>query len=162
MSKKRTINKAIIITSCALVIAIGLVFYKFTPNISYTNMIGIDLPKQSTVLKEEDSHGGFHGDGEYYSEIQLAEDSVNEFVDDVTNTGKWLLLPLSSDIANIISIQGHNPQNLNNGIYFVRDRFAEKYPDQKDTNINSRYSYNVTISIFDFDTNILYIYELDT
>ena len=90
MSKKRTINKAIIITSCALVIAIGLVFYKFTPNISYTNMIGIDLPKQSTVLKEEDSHGGFHGDGEYYSEIQLAEDSVNKFVDDVTNTGKWL------------------------------------------------------------------------
>lgn len=125
-------------------------------------MIGIDLPKQSTVLKEEDSHGGFHGDGEYYSEIQLAEDSVNEFVDDATNTGKWLSLPLSSDIANIISIQGHIPQNLNNGIYFVRDRFAEKYPDQKDTNINSRYSYNLTISIFDFDTNILYIYELDT
>lgn len=31
----------------------------------------------------------------------------------------------------------------------------------KSTNINSRSSYNVTISIFDLDANKLYIYTLD-
>jgi hypothetical protein len=32
----------------------------------------------------------------------------------------------------------------------------------KNTNINSRFSYNITISIFNLDTNKLYIYTLDT
>ena len=49
-----------------------------------------------------------------------------------------------------------------NGIYYFKDRFAENYPEEADTNINDRAAYNITFAIFDLDTNKLYIYKLDT
>ena len=49
-----------------------------------------------------------------------------------------------------------------NGIYYFKDRFAENYPEEADTNINDRAAYNITFALFDLDTNKLYIYKLDT
>ena len=56
----------------------------------------------------------------------------------------------------------HIPRAIKNGIYYFRDRYAEKYPKEADVDINERYSYNFTISILDLDRNKLYIYDLDT
>lgn len=66
---------------------------------------------------------------------------------------------------NTRDIEGNTkelPKDISTGIYYVRDRFAENYPKEKDKDINSRGSYNVTVAIFDYEKNILYIYELDT
>ncbi|KGI36905.1 Uncharacterised protein [Clostridium tetani] len=133
------------------------------------------MPKQSIILKKEDSHGGFHGDGEYYSEIQLTKQGVREFTNAARKTGKWSSVPLPKDIKiivyggeyddvlyNIGEIPKGIPENIKYGIYYIKDRFAEKYPNEKNKKIYLRYAYNLTISILDFDTGKLYIYELDT
>lgn len=142
---------------------------------SLKNKIKISLPKDSVILVKYDSHGGPHGDGEYYSEIQLSEKGLQKFLKNSNKTGKWFSYPLPEDIQKLmygsqyetesykIGTKSINiPRNIKNGIYYIRDRFAERYPNEKDTNILSRHSYNVTISILDIDTKKLYIYELDT
>lgn len=169
------IKKSKVIT-CIFIIVIGLEFYKIKlANNFYKKHIGVNLPKQSTVLKKEDSHGGFHGDGEYYSEIQLTEYGVKEFTDEARKTGRWSSVPLPKDIKiivyggeydgvsyNIGQMSKGIPKTMKNGIYYIKDRYAEKYPNEKNEKIYLRYAYNVTISILDFDTGKLYIYELDT
>jgi uncharacterized protein YpmB len=89
MTNKK-INAAIILLICLIVSALGFGFYKIKAENSYDrNHIGIDLPKQSAILKQEDDHGGFHGDGEYYCAAQLTEEGVTKFTDDAAKTGKW-------------------------------------------------------------------------
>lgn len=139
-------------------------------------LIGMELPKDSTVIKHKDTHGGFHGDGELYLEIQLTKDGVKQFISDAKKTRKWSSLPLSDDIKIILyggdyngtsydigdRMTGDIPKDIKTGIYYVRDRFAENYPKEKNIDINQRASYNITIAILDSSTRKLYIYELDT
>ena len=56
----------------------------------------------------------------------------------------------------------YNIPKTKNEIYYFKDRFAENYPEEADTNINDRAAYNITFALFDLDTNKLYIYKLDT
>ncbi len=168
----KKLRAIIILIICAIIAAFGFGIDKIKAENSYDrNRIGIDLPNQSVILKKQDDHGGFHGDGEYYCAIQLTEEGVIKFTHDAAKTGKWAPLPLPEDIEIIVhgneyydigKMSKNIPKNVTRGIYYVRDRYAEEYPSEKNTNILSRYSYNVTISILDFDTKILYIYELDT
>jgi hypothetical protein len=149
----------------SLLITASLVGYVFSSITNYKSIIGVNLPRNSTVLKEEDDSGGFPADGEYYAVVQLTKDGIQKFVKNANKTGKWLALPLSRDISNIIDLgeETHNiPKNIKHGIYYVRDRYAEYYPNDKNTNINCRGTYNVTIAILDTKTGKLYIYKLDT
>lgn len=144
---------------------------------TYNDKIGISIPKDSTVLDYEDSHGGFHGDGESYVIIKLSEKGKNEFSKKVKRSKKWGNLPLPDKYERIVfggefdnvsygdgyfENGGHIPRNIKNGIYYFRDRYAENYPQEASIDINERYSYNFTISILDLDENKLYICELDT
>jgi hypothetical protein len=165
MSKFIKKHRVMLIILGIAIVILGSGFYRSNKN-SYKKLIGVSLPKGSTVIIEEDSHGGFLGDGEYYSEIQLTDDGVEKFLNNVDKTGKWLPLPLSEDIETLLYHTGDKskniPKDVNNGIYYIRDRFAEKYPDMKDQNILSRPAFNVIVSILDLDTKKLYIYKLDT
>lgn len=175
----------------------------------YKKRIGVNLPKDSKVIKSEDSHGGMMGDGVLKEEIQLTNESVEDFAKKAKETGMWSDFPLSeelryriygekteninhslyrhylkrwtgildsSEIASeeefIIGMNNSNsyfsgyeievPDNVKNGIYMYRDRFAEMYPEAVDEEYYSIFSGNYTISILDYDTNILYIYAYDS
>jgi hypothetical protein len=176
----RKIIKNVVIFLALALIGIGIYWFLVRPNAykydnSYKSLIGINLPASSTVLRNEDGHGGFHGDGESYLEIQLTKDGVEKFISDAKETQRWFTFPLPEDVKIILyggdyggtsyhidEISKTIPKDIKNGIYFFRDRFAENYPEEKDKSIYSRGAYNVTISILNFDTNKLYIYELDT
>ncbi|ERI95434.1 hypothetical protein HMPREF1982_00177 [Clostridiales bacterium oral taxon 876 str. F0540] len=168
-----------IITNIVFTIIIIILLYAIL-KISYKNnyfkkLIGINLPKDSIVLKSEDTHGGFHGDGELFIEVQLTDKGSVEFVNNTKNTGKWTSLPLPKDLTAMLYggefngiIHDENnmfkavPKDINKGSYYFRDRFAERYPESKDKSIFDRGSYNFTGAILDLNTNKLYIYELDT
>lgn len=90
---------------------------------------------------------------------------------------KWKKTPLQKDLKLIIyggelkkdgnyyvyePLPDYNIPKTKNGIYYFKDRFAENYPEEADTNINDRAAYNITFALFDLDTNKLYIYKLDT
>ncbi|WP_195245284.1 hypothetical protein [Clostridium celatum] len=138
-------------------------------------IIELNIPKDSTILKWNDEHDGFHGDGETYAEIKLTKEGMEKFIIDAQETNKWNSIPLSKELKTIVyggdyggisydigKMSKNIPDDIKRGIYYFRDRYAEHYTEHIDTNINSRYSYNLTISILDFDANKLYIYELDT
>jgi hypothetical protein len=171
---KKNKGPIIIILAFVLITGYGIIKILKTNNATKTR-IGVELPENSTVVKEKDSHSGIQGEGEYYSEIQLSKYGAQEFIIASKKTGKWKAYPLPESIQAIIYGGKFNgvdynigqmsktiPKNIQNGIYYVRDRFAELYPDKKNVDINSRKAWNVTIAILDFKTNRLYIYELDT
>jgi hypothetical protein len=68
----------------------------------------------------------------------------------------------NSSLYNIGEKSKNIPRNIENGIYFVIDRFADRYTNEKDINIISRNSCNVTVTVLDINTKKLYVYELDT
>jgi hypothetical protein len=177
MSKRaKTVIISLILIVVSMMFTSGPKVIKAIENdIFYKEQLGIELPKGSIILKEIDTHGGFHGDGEYYSEIQLTKDGEEKFAYDAKKTGKWTSLPLPKNIQLFMYGGEYNsvtygekelavtvPKDIKNGMFYIRDRYAETYPKEKDIDINSRFSYNVTISILDLDTHILYIYALDT
>lgn len=113
------------------------------------------------LLKSEDSHGGFLGDGLAYAEVQCSME--------VPDSEYWHELPLSDTLAALVSRNGLldsidgrclAPPEIRNGYYFFMDEFDGTSPD--DSQVRERYSYNFTLALYDADTGILYYYELDT
>ena len=171
--------KKIIIT-LGIILTLGIIsvylFSVFNCKYDYIKSIEIDLPNDSKELKFLDTHGGFHGDGECIVEQQLTEKGAKEFIKNANKTGKWSALPLNSEFKIYLyggrfnnvefgekDIPSKNiPRNLNHGIYYFRDRYAEYYPNEANKSFLRRCATNATISILDTDTNKLYIYEIDT
>ena len=122
---------------------------------------------------DNDGHGGFLGDGDYYVKLDCSNDYVN-----INNQIKeWKQLPLTNNldymmydredtenityvgdgIANVLGIP-----KIKNGYYKFIDRHREAVDPTNDSALFDRYSYNFTLALYDLDTNILYYYELDT
>lgn len=135
-----------------------------------TDYFGFNIA-EFTVVAEEDSHGGFLGDGAYYLILDCSEniEQAKELIND------WKPLPLTENLQLImyggtknsvhyaynLAEEAHWPV-INNGVYKFVDRHSEAVDKSDDTNLFSRTSFNFSIAVYDFDTNILYYYELDT
>lgn len=112
------------------------------------------------LLKSEDSHGGFLGDGLSYAEIRCSLK--------IPDSDYWHPLPLSDTLTKLtagnglLATDGRSlvPPEIRNGWYFFMDEYDGKSPD--DTLVSERHSYNFTLALYDRDTGMLYFYELDT
>lgn len=134
----------------------------------YKRTIGIDIPKYSSIAIEKDTHGGFNGDGEYFSIIEISDSDKDEFINDIKQNSSWDALPISDEEKRKIyfgreeyiyeEALGKIPRDIKNGSYYFKDRGEEDYPDD---NINGA-AYNFDFGVMDYDKNILYIYVLDT
>jgi len=123
------------------------------------------------VVDENDTHGGFHGDGSYYLILDCSEknEQAKELVKD------WKELPLTENLQLAMhggskdgvsygygfAEEAHWP-TINHGVYKFVDRHSEAVDKSDDTNLFSRYSFNFSIAVYDLDTNTLYYFELDT
>lgn len=123
-------------------------------------ILDIDL-RNGVLLRSEDDHGGFLGDGLLYAEIQCNLS--------IPGSPYWHKLPLSDNLAELVSrnglltsVEGEIliPPEITRGYYFFMDEHAGKSPD--DTQVLSRNSYNFTLAVYDPQGHILYFYELDT
>lgn len=130
-----------------------------------------------TVLYTEDSHGGFHGDGLEYMQIQF---SANDCLTDIENSPEWQPLPLPEDVAAVlhggeVEEGGYRvplnsdaakepcmPRKVENGYYYFLDRYAQDYPSEANTPFLARFSWNFTLALYDTDTNILYYVKYDS
>ena len=132
-----------------------------------------------TIVIEEDSHSGFHGDGRSFIAIQFADD---ELVSQLALSDNWFSLdetaqallygyrdeengntrqygPYIVDEAG----QARFPQ-MQNGYYWLTDRQSGNEKDGKTTDwsILLQPSLNFTIAVYDLDANILYYAKMDT
>lgn len=134
---------------------------------------GIDV-SSGAILEYEDTHGGFHGDGRTYAKIKFSDDSCLEGIKENDN---WKSLPLTENVeALVYGIENGNVkvgpfiQNdgegifpvIENGYYYFEDRQADEGDKFNDSEVLKRPSINVSIAIYDEDSDILYFCEFDT
>ena len=121
--------------------------------------LGLDL-SAGTLLRIEDSHGGFHGDG-----LRLAEVTVEGLVEKLANAGGWRPLPMSDSAAQALRLceaEEETVEETAEGFYYFYDRHSECEDPYDSTQMHSRFSYNFTMAVYDNGNGRLYFYELDT
>lgn len=121
----------------------------------------ISLP-YGLVEQAWDSHGGFHGDGETLAVIatELTRPQGQY----------WHSLPLTDNLKNLLSRSGlegmdvmaQTVPGIEHGFYYFRDRHSESQDPASDDGILDRYSYNLTLAVYDSGTGTLYVWLLDT
>lgn len=130
---------------------------------------GVDI-SGSTIVSVEDTHGGFHGDGELIVTFDCTEiaDSV------VSQMENWNRLPLTGDLQFIMyggdrmgfTYSGHSDSfgipEIQNGYYFFWDRHSESTDPTDASELNNRHSWNFTLLLYDADHSRLYLLEFDT
>ena len=128
---------------------------------AYGDTWGVDL-SGGTVLSEENSHGGFHGDGAALYVVQFEDDTMGAAL---AENEQWKALPLSANL-NTFVYQPYDSEvsipAISHGYYYFYDRQAESGAEQDDDLLLRRASFNFTLAIYDTDTQRLYLLEYDT
>jgi hypothetical protein len=142
------------------------VSFKYGRQIKISRRVEILVPF-STRLEFNDSHGGFHGDGERLFKVYFSKEQAEKFKEKIEKNIHWKKLPMPELLQDKVSFEteeGMNMPIIENGYFFFLDRHSlaeDKYSSDKiDDKIRS--SWNYTVAVFDTDENILYFYELDT
>ena len=118
--------------------------------------LGMDL-SSGTLIRFEDSHGGFHGDG-----LTAAEVELGGLAENLTDAAGWKPLPMSENAAQAVRVCKGEDVPAEQGWYYLYDRHSESEDPYDDTELNSRYSWNFTMAVYDSRQGRLYYYELDT
>lgn len=127
--------------------------------------------KDFSVVEQEDSHGGFHGDGTAYVILDCSQnrEKALELIAD------WNALPLSENL-NLMFYGGErdgvyydfdlaqqaNMPKVEHGFYYFQDRHRKSADSSSDADIFDRGSYNFSLAVYDSATDRLYYFELDT
>ena len=126
-----------------------------------------ELKELFIIVEEEDTHGGFHGDGTYFLALDCSQNK--EVAIQMVNS--WNAFPLSENMQTILYgsenrssllAEETNIPEITNGYYYFCDRHSESTDASDDTELFHRASYNFTLMIYDSDTDRLYYVEFDT
>ena len=126
--------------------------------------------KDFVIIEEEDTHGGFHGDGTYYLIMDCSDNK--EKASEILKG--WNALPLTENLRWLIYggekngktryglyDEVHIPE-IEKGYYMFLDRHMESTDSKDDTGIFDRSSYNFSFAIYDSDTDTFYYFDYDT
>lgn len=165
MKNKLIVLVAIICGIFLIIVAICYTFNKRNEIISKKLELNLENCK---IEKDEDSHGGFLGDGEYFAKIKCS-DKQDDYI-----KKNWKELPLPEELKRVLDIitydnkgglnvyDRYNIPNIENGYYYFLDRHSDSIDNKNPEEINNRSSYNFSLGIYDSNNMILYFYELDT
>ena len=166
-------------TLCLLAVALLLTACKAESATFSTlsRQLGIQIPN-GQILAEQDSHGGFHGDGETFIKIKFSEEEAESLTSEMKSSPGWHMLPLTENLSTILygyesDVFSCSPMAcddngnllipaISNGYWFFMDRHPESTDPSDDSDIFSRYSYNFTLAVYDMDQRILYYFKMDT
>ena len=123
------------------------------------------------IVEEEDTHGGFLGDGTYYLILDCSQ-NADKARKKVKN---WTPLPLSDNLqiamyggeidgihySLCFAEEAHIPV-IKNGVYKYYDENAHFWNHSDDTDLLERSSFNFEIAVYDFDKDFFYYFEIDT
>ena len=124
-----------------------------------------------TIVEEEDTHGGFLGDGYYHLILDCSSNAAKarSIVED------WTPLPLSPNLEymmygeeiggisydSYLAEEVHWPR-IEHGVYKFYDRFDSATDRSDDSELFRRSSYNFSIAMYDLDKDLLYYCRYDT
>lgn len=141
-----------------------------------SKFMGIDI-RSCQILQEQDSHGGFHGDGQTYVELKATKAEFNKIVGNMTS--KWKDFPLTENLSALVyGTETETKKQLpliidekenvslipmiENGYYYFQDRFADSSDPADDSQLFKRNSWNFTLVMLDKDQNKIYYIKYDT
>lgn len=127
------------------------------------------------TLYNLDTHGGFHGDGDWLAVLRYQDDSLLRAIEE---SNEWMPLPLPKALNGLSgllpSVSGYAENDgiskkamlsAEHGYYFFLDRSRGKEnvnPKNESKMLLPQYSYNFTLAVYDADSAILWIMETDT
>lgn len=125
-----------------------------------SDLCAVDI-SASTVVSSQDSHGGFNGDGV----LAVTFDCTDVSDSALNGMRSWSSFPLTENLRHVVYggfNDGLSIPEITNGCYFFHDRHSEAVDPSDDSKLFDRYSYNFSLLLFDFDTNMMYLIEVDT
>lgn len=124
-----------------------------------------------TLLEEQDTHGGFLGDGEYYLILDCSENPKKA----TECLNGWLELPMNDELELIMYggeadgtkysynfAENAKMPYVENGYYRFEDRARDAEDNTDTSRLTERYSFNFSVAVYDADSDIMYYYEIDT
>lgn len=139
-----------------------------------SDALGVDVG-EGIVVASEDSHGGFHGDGMYFVTLRFPDGT---FLDQTSEVQGWKNLPLSENLTKLVyGIEDDASKigpyltkeigepvipDVQNGCYYFLDRHSKSVDGYDDSDVLNRGSLNLTVAIYDMDTDTLYYVEYDS
>lgn len=125
--------------------------------------------QESVLLSFEDSHGGFHGDGDTIVIFQTPGFQPGE---------NWQEFPLPENLAialwggmvgdmqwgSLLTDDSGEPlmPEVENGYYYFRDRHSKSTDATDSSALLDRGSFNFTLAVYDADSEQVYYFEKDT
>lgn len=147
-----------------LIIVYIIYLYTFYDYNFYSSLIETPIPMFAKI-EEKDTHGGFHGDGEALVKVYFSDKQAEKFIRKIDKNIHWDKLPmkdiLQTCINNNITDEISVPI-IENGYWFFLDRHSKATDKYNYNDMFDRASSNYSIAIFDIDSNMLYIYSIDT
>ncbi|MBQ3379139.1 MAG: hypothetical protein IJG50_04640 [Clostridia bacterium] len=142
---------------------------------SFADEAGVQLSNGN--ISQEDTHGGFHGDGTLLAVIRFDEPQSG-----IAENEKWKSLPLSDTLKTalygfsdgsgqymimpLIDFESagitQTVPHVENGYYYFEDRHSKSTNASDDTDLLARSSYNFTLALYDSDTDTMYVIIEDT
>lgn len=146
----------------------GIILFPIKTNEYIQKEIGLDI-SSCNILKDEDTHGGFLGDGTYF----LIANCSNNKENILSQISHWKNFPLTQKLEWVVygyekdgvEIAKHIPESIpriENGYYYFYDRQDDVKDPFNEEKFFDRASYNYTLVLYDKDTNLFYYFELDT
>lgn len=114
--------------------------------------LGLDL-SAAEMLGEDDSHGGFHGDGETIIVLR-----VDDLSSGILDKEGWHELPLPESLE----AYGEKLGPAESGYWYFFDRHEQASDPYDPSGVASRASRNFSLALYDPSTGLLSYYELDT
>lgn len=134
---------------------------------SLSKELGVNISSGERRV-EYDSHGGFHGDGRTYLELNFDTESGARLEEEVRGSSLWRTLPLSENLLrlaeNAMPKEGDykSLSEAKRGYYCFIDRHSKSTDPQNDADVLNRSSCNYTLAVYDTEKNMLYYVALDT
>ena len=137
--------------------------------------LGLDIAG-GVFVECYDDHGGWMGEGETYAVIQFPDQRLAE---DIMDRNGWQPMPISRDMHLLVygwaedgtKVNGwfdrRNLPEIEHGYWILLDRQSDEQRasrprEDEEPGILNRYSWNLTIGLYDTDQDILYVLALDT
>ena len=136
--------------------------------------LGINV-HSGRVIEESDTHGGFHGDGLAFLSLDFSSASLSPQLE---GNSAWSPLPLSAQLSALAYGSGTGSIRtgpyltdgngapifpfIQNGYYYFYDRHDQAEDPRNESAIMGRSSFNLTLALYDTDTDTLYYVKYDT
>ena len=147
-----------------LIIVYIIYLYTFYDYNFYSSIIETPIPMFAKI-EEKDTHGGFHGDGEALVKVYFSDKQAEKFIRKIDKNIHWNKLPMKDILQTCLNnniTDGISVPIIENGYWFFLDRHIKATNKYNYYDMFDRASSNYSIAIFDIDSNVLYIYSLDT